>query len=118
MQTSSPTSRSLFFGGGWGGREVKNKYSHGLNFSDGFLNDAFRSYENVSGSECSKDNYKNYIQQALRNSGCFSWGVDQVITPTEKEDLVLPQIEVISTSYFSPDRYSTSSLTGSQLIRL
>ncbi|XP_040523369.1 uncharacterized protein LOC112532094 [Gallus gallus] len=54
---------------------------------------ANRSYENVSGSECSKDNYKNYIQQALRNSGCFSWGVDQVITPTEKEDLVLPQIE-------------------------
>lgn len=51
---------------------------------------------------CSEDSCKKYMQQALRNNGCFSWGVDQIIRPTEKEDRVLPPTEVISSSDFSP----------------
>lgn len=51
---------------------------------------------------CSEDSCKKYMQQALRNNGCLSWGVDQIIRPTEKEDRVLPPTEVISSSDFSP----------------
>lgn len=36
-----------------------NKYFHGHNFSDGFLNDAFESWENVNGMKCNKDNAKS-----------------------------------------------------------
>lgn len=36
-----------------------NKYFHGHNFSDAFLNDAFESWENVNGMKCSKDNAKS-----------------------------------------------------------
>ncbi|XP_021247188.1 uncharacterized protein LOC110396135 isoform X2 [Numida meleagris] len=60
---------------------------------------ANKSKENVDDSECCKDNYKNYIQQALRNNGCFSWGVDQVIRSTEKEDTVLPQTENLAAEW-------------------
>lgn len=61
------------------------------------------------------------MQQALRNNGCFSWGVDQIIRPAEKEDRVLPPAEVIPPLIFlqdQKDRRITSSLAGSQLLRL